>query len=164
MLSVCHRAIFVTRCLNIIPIIKCGIKLLIHSQTAISGASIKVGEWINFMDIWLLIHAVNKINSCLKIGLLVVSHANCVFLYHTETWCCLNISLTRDSSNGLSPDWHRDVTWTNADWLSGSHRGTSFKEIQIKHQVYNCANAFEKVLCEICCHFVQASKFLWPLL
>ena len=48
----------------------------------------------------------------------------------------LNLSIT-GSANGLSPDRHQDIIWTNAGILLIGRRGTNFNEILIKIQQFS---------------------------
>ena len=65
------------------------------------------------------------------------------------------------SGNGLLPVHRQAIAWTNAGLLSLGPPGTNFSEIRIEMQNFSLIrNAFENVICQIGCHFVQGGDDL----
>ena len=68
-------------------------------------------------------------------------------IYASVTW----VSIA--SGNGLSPDPHQAITWTNAGLFSIGLLGPDFSEIRIGILIQE--NAFGIVICQNGGHFVQ---------
>ena len=62
---------------------------------------------------------------------------------HLAPHVCVNKIIIIGSDNGLSPDWHQVIIWTNAGILLIGPIGTNFSEILIRNQIFSLKNALK---------------------
>ena len=80
-------------------------------------------------------------------------------LCHWGGWC-IYAPVNRviiGSGNGLLPDQHQAITWTNDDLMSTRPSGTNFSAILIKTQQFSLRKLIRKYCLQNISHFVSAS-------
>ena len=73
------------------------------------------------------------------------------------THICISKLTIIGSDNGLSPDWHQAIIWTNVAMLLIAPLGTNFSGILIEIHTFSLKKCIWKCLLENGGHFVAAS-------
>ena len=116
---------------------------LVQCQTIVwtNGDHFPMRPWgTNFCEIWVKIQNFSSRKCIWKC--LTKKWPFCWDLHVLTHWgwvmhiCIGNLTIS-SSDNGLSPGWHRAITWTNAEILSIGPLGTNFSQIFIRIQIFS---------------------------